>query len=131
MIYVFRLGIHCCFLNHFLSFHLFKNVKYKYFILKIDNTVEINDFEPVTGSRVSDAWSHRDRIESMPFQTYMSCIWFNIWNLKNNTRHGHDKITLRTNTNPSGLKVVISTVPIYILLEKFNFIFSFSLFVCF
>ena len=47
-------------------------------IEKLVNYSENNDFEPEAGSPESDAGSHRDRTESMPFQTYMNCIWFNI-----------------------------------------------------
>jgi len=45
-----------------------------------------NDFEPGAGLRESDAWSHRGRTESMPFQIFMNYIWFNI----QKTTHGTD-----------------------------------------
>jgi hypothetical protein len=87
-----------------------------FIFFKIEDTLysENEDFEPRVGSRVFDAWSHRDCGESMPFLTYMNGIWFNIRNSKKKyterTRHGHGTITIRTHTNPVGLKVIISTV---------------------
>ncbi len=60
----------------------------------MSHTVEITT---LSSGRVH-ACPMRDRSVIVPFQTYMNCIWFNIWNSKNNTRHGHGAITLRTNT---------------------------------
>jgi hypothetical protein len=46
------------------------------------DTVEITTLSPGQIHACHDSWPHRDRTESMSFQTYMNCIWLNIFKNK-------------------------------------------------